>query len=156
MRVVQATPAHRATVLELVGKLLRELEDSPDEFAGLESTRVLRDLEAAGDRFTAFLALSDADEPVGVATLFEAFAIYAGGSYGVIDEMYVDPAWRGSGVGSRLLEAVREHGRDRGWVRIDVTAPPEKRWERTVRFYEREGFVFTGPKMRLMLARSPR
>ena len=156
MRIVTATPEDRTAVLELVAKLLRELEDSPDEFAGLDATRVLRDLESADGRFTAFLALADSGAPVGVATLFEAFAIYAGGSYGIIDEMYVDPAWRGAGVGSRLLEAIREHGRRRGWLRIDVTAPPEKRWERTVRFYEREGFVFTGPKMRLRLAPPPR
>jgi len=153
IRIEKAARDDRDTVLGLVEKLLRELEDSPDEFAGLEPGRVARDLEAAGDRFTAFLARSDSGEAVGIATLFESFAIYAGGSYGIIDEMYVDPAWRGAGVGRSLLQAVAEHGRRRGWVRIDVTAPPEKRWERTVRFYEREGFVFTGPKLRLMLAR---
>jgi GNAT superfamily N-acetyltransferase len=127
------------------------LEDSPDEFQGIERARILGNLEEAGERFMAYLALSDSGEAVGVATLFEAFAIYAGGNYGIIDEMYVVPEHRSLGVGSRLLEAVRDEGRRRGWLRIDVTAPPDKKWARTVNFYESQGFVFTGPKLRLPL-----
>jgi GNAT superfamily N-acetyltransferase len=151
IRVVRAGPGDRSTVLALVEKLLKELEDSPDEFQGIERGRIFADLESAGSRFMAFLAVSALGEPVGVITLFEAFAIYAGGNYGVIDEMYVAPEHRARGVGKRLLEAVTEEGRRKGWIRIDVTAPPERKWERTVKFYESQGFVFTGPKMRLRL-----
>jgi GNAT superfamily N-acetyltransferase len=151
LRIERAAPGNRDVVLVLVERLLRELEDSPDEFQGIERRRVVRDLESAGERFTAFLALLPSGEGVGVVTLFEAFAVYAGGNYGVIDEMYVAPEHRGAGVGRRLVEAVAQEGRRRGWIRIDVTAPPEKRWDRTVKFYESQGFVFTGPKMRLRL-----
>ena len=138
--------------MALVERLLRELEERPEEFSGLDRGRTLRDLEAAGDRFAAFLARTPEGEAVGVLTVVETLAIYAGGRYGVIDEMYVAPGHRSEGVGARLVAAAKEHGRRRGWVRIDVTAPPEKRWERTVRFYERQGFVFTGPKLRCRLA----
>ena len=156
IRIVQAGPEDRGTVLALVEKLLRELEETPDEFKGIERGRVLRGLDAEGGRFSAFLALGPKGEAVGVATLFEAFAIYAGGHYGVIDEMYVEPEYRSRGVGGKLLDAVKDHARRRGWMRIDVTAPPEKRWERTVKFYEAQGFVFTGPKMRLRLGSGAR
>jgi GNAT superfamily N-acetyltransferase len=88
---------------------------------------------------------------VGVLTLTEQFAIYAGGRYGVIDELYVAPEHRSAGVGARLLEAAAALGATRGWRRLDVTAPPGTAWERTVRFYENHGFVFTGPKLRLDL-----
>jgi GNAT superfamily N-acetyltransferase len=81
----------------------------------------------------------------------ETFALYAGGSYGVIDEMYVDPAHRAGGVGRLLIDAVKDLARRKGWVRVDVTAPPGERWRRTVRFYEKQGFVFTGPKLRFKL-----
>jgi GNAT superfamily N-acetyltransferase len=151
LRIERAGPGNRNVVLVLVERLLRELEDSPDEFQGIERHRIVRDLELAGERFTAFLALLPSGEAVGVVTLFEAFAVYAGGNYGIIDEMYVAPEHRGAGVGSRLLEAVTQEGRRKGWMRIDVTAPPEKRWDRTLKFYESRGFVFTGPKMRLRL-----
>ena len=41
--------------------------------------------------------------------------------------------------------------RESRWVRVDVTAPESPRWERTRRFYEREGFTFTGPKLKYLV-----
>ena len=152
IRIARATPEEREDVIGLVDRLLAELEEHPEEFAGLDRSRTLRDLEAAGESFTAFLARTGDGKAVGVVTIVETLAIYAGGRYGVIDEMYVAPEHRSSGVGARLIEAAKELGRRRGWARLDVTAPPEKRWERTVGFYERHGFVFTGPKLRCRLS----
>jgi GNAT superfamily N-acetyltransferase len=150
IEIVRAGAADRGTVLDLVERLLVELEEKPEEFAGLDRGRVLAALEAAGDRFAAFLA-REAGEPVGVLTLTEHFAIYAGGRYGVIDELYVAPGRRSAGIGRRLVEAAAAFGREKGWRRIDVTAPPGAAWGRSVRFYESRGFVFTGPKLRLDL-----
>lgn len=150
IEIRRAGPQDRQTVLELVERLLTELEDLPKEFAGLDRDRTLFDLANAGDTFIAFLARTSG-EPIGVLTVTETFAIYAGGRYGVIDEMYVVPDHRSSGVGRVLLEAAKELGMVRGWRRLDVTAPAGPAWERTVRFYERHGFVFTGPKLRCAL-----
>jgi len=151
IRIVEAGPGDREEVVSLVERLLRELEERPDEFAGLDREKTLRDLAAAGSRFTAFLARTPEGEAVGVATLVETFAIYANGSYGVIDEMYVAPDHRARGVGRQLIEAIKRHGWRKGWLRIDVTAPAEERWRRTVKFYESQGFTFTGPKLRFRL-----
>jgi len=152
VEIVAAGQADRAAVVRLVARLLAELEDSPVEFAGLDEAGALRALAADGGAFQAFLAREGGDEPVGVLTLTETFAIYAGGRYGVIDELYVAPEHRWRGIGRRLLEAAFAHGRARGWRRIDVTAPPGPKWERTARFYESQGFVFTGPKLRRPIA----
>jgi GNAT superfamily N-acetyltransferase len=152
IRIVRAAAGDREEVLTLVERLLEELEDRPEEFAGLDRARMLREVEAAGQSFAAFLARTPGGEPVGAVTVVETLAIYAGGRYGVIDEMYVAPEYRSVGVGRRLIEAAKELGRRRGWVRIEVTAPPEKKWERTVKFYERQGFVFAGPKLRCRLS----
>ncbi|RKX31942.1 MAG: hypothetical protein DRP46_02215 [Candidatus Zixiibacteriota bacterium] len=78
------------------------------------------------------------------------FAIYANGRYGIINEMYVPPEFRSSGFGEKLIETVKEYAKSRGWVRIDVTARPGEKWRRTVGFYKREGFTFTGPKLRFL------
>jgi GNAT superfamily N-acetyltransferase len=148
IEIRRALAAERPIVLELVERLLAELEEKPSEFAGIDRARVASELEAAADRFTAFLA-RDAGRDIGVLTLTEHVAIYAGGRYGVIDELWVAPEHRSTGVGARLVEAARTHGAARGWRRLDVTAPPGPAWERSLRFYERLGFVFTGPKLRL-------
>jgi GNAT superfamily N-acetyltransferase len=97
------------------------------------------------------LAAREGSEIVGILTLNETFAIYANGNYGVIDEMYVIPSRRSTGIGKELVEAAKELGLQRGWSRIDVTAPESERWERTRRFYEKEGFAFTGPKLKYLL-----
>ncbi len=148
VEIVAAGTTDRPAVVRLVGRLLAELEDSPVEFAGLDEVAALRSFEADGGACRAFLAREGRDEPVGVLTLTETFAIYAGGRFGVIDELYVVPEHRWRGIGRRLLDAAVVFGRERGWRRIDVTAPPGPKWERTVRFYESQGFLFTGPKLR--------
>jgi GNAT superfamily N-acetyltransferase len=150
--VVRATHEQLPVVLRLVQRLLMELADDPAEFDGWDPAKVRPALEGAGDRFAALLARMPGGEVVGVATLTEAVAAYAHGRYGIISELYVVPSHRCHGVGRVLLEAVKDYGRERGWRRVDVTAPPEARWERTVDFYRRNGFVFTGPKLRFQLS----
>jgi GNAT superfamily N-acetyltransferase len=150
--VVRAGQEQLGVVLRLVQRLLRELADDPAEFDGWDPAKVRPALEAAGDRFAAFLARTAAGEVVGVVTLTEAVAAYAHGRYGIISELYVVPSHRSLGVGRMLLDAAKGFGRERGWRRMDVTAPPEARWERTVDFYRRNGFVFTGPKLRFPLS----
>ena len=65
--------------------------------------------------------------------------------------MYTDPEYRSSGVGAKLIQAALEYGRTKGWARIDVTAPESDRWIRTRKFYEKQGFIFTGPKLKFLL-----
>jgi GNAT superfamily N-acetyltransferase len=151
IRIVEASEEDHEQVLSLVEQLLVELEDHPGEFETIDRPKVLRELAEAGSRYTAFLALDPAGRVVGVTTVMESFAIYAGGNYGVIDEMYVVPGQRSRGTGKLLIDAVKEHGRRKGWLRIEVTAPPEDKWNRTVKFYEDQQFVFTGPKLRFRL-----
>ena len=89
-----ATSSEIATVLTFVEKLLIELSDEGDEFSGLDRGKTLRDIAANADRFNPFLAKNERGEVVGVMTVVETFAIYAGGNYGVIDELYVAPEYR--------------------------------------------------------------
>jgi GNAT superfamily N-acetyltransferase len=141
----------REIVLEFVNRLLRELEGASAEFEGVDRQKVISEWAQNRERVHAFLAKTADNQVIGISTLVETFAIYAGGCYGVIDEMYVDPNFRSEGVGRMLIDAVKNFGREKNWLRIDVTAPPEEEWKRTVRFYEKQGFVFTGPKLRFRL-----
>jgi GNAT superfamily N-acetyltransferase len=134
-----------------VSLLLKELEGEESEFEGIDPEKIYCDMEDMGERYNAFIATAGSGEVVGIMTVMETFAIYAGGNYAVIDEMYVAPNYRSQGIGKKFLTALKEFARQRKWQRIDVTAPPEEKWNRTVAFYEKEGFVFTGPKMRLVL-----
>jgi GNAT superfamily N-acetyltransferase len=138
-------------VVGLVERLLQELGEEGDETGVLDLETVREAWERWGDGFRVFVARSDAGGAVGLLTVVEAFAIYANGPYGIINEMYVVPEYRSGGVGRQLLDAAKRYGLARGWSRLDVTAPESERWERTRRFYEREGFAFTGPKLKFVL-----
>ena len=134
----------------LVARLLDELRDGGDD-SGLQDTeRVIKAWKETEGTVT-LIARSESGDAIGVATLVENFAIYADGHYGVINELYVVPEHRCHKVGEKLLEAIAAFGIERGWRRIDVTAPGGDKWERTRAFYERHGYVFTGPKLKLLL-----
>ena len=49
---------------------------------------------------------------VGVVTLNECAAIYSGGRFGEISELYVVPDYRSKGVGAMLMEAAVALGRE--------------------------------------------
>ncbi len=135
-------------VIDWVLRLFSELGEEMDDLGSLVEDSVLADWRISHDRFHVFAAKDEHADVIGLLTLAESFAIYANGSYGIINEMYVSPAHRGVGVGAMLLDAAKEFGRKKGWARIEVTAPESPRWVRTQRFYEKQGFVFTGPKLK--------
>ena len=139
-------------VLDLVTRLLEELSDDPTTSVDLDVEKIKHGWEANQDRFTAFVALDEDNQgketTLGIITLQESFAIYADGSYGIINELYVLPEHRDKQIGKILIETVKEYGRQCGWRRIDVTAPLGEKWDRTVTFYLREDFVHSGPKLR--------
>jgi GNAT superfamily N-acetyltransferase len=149
--VVPAAAGRAPIVFALVEQLLRELGEEGNETGPLDGAALAVGWRARQDRHFAFLAQVGDSPAVGVITVAESFAAYAGGPYGIINEMYVAPGFRSAGVGARLIEAVAALGRTRGWKRVDVTAPEAARWARTRRFYERLGFRFAGPKLKLLL-----
>ena len=71
---------------------------------------------------------------VGLLTLVESFALYAGGEYGVIDEMYVRPEYRGQDVERQLLDEAVAIATRRRWFHLDITGREGDRNERAARF----------------------
>ncbi|HET19168.1 MAG TPA: N-acetyltransferase [Chromatiales bacterium] len=89
---------------------------------------------------------------LGFLTLYEGHALYAEGDFGIIAEFYVRPACRSAGVGHALADEARALARSMGWKRLEVTTPPLPQFDRTLAFYEREGFAITGGrKLKLAL-----
>ena len=87
---------------------------------------------------------------IGMISFTESQSIYSGGIYGSIDEMYVEPQYRSSKIGHLMVEKVKKMALERKWTRIVVTAPTGDN-ERAVNFYERNGFQFTGPKLKWLV-----
>jgi GNAT superfamily N-acetyltransferase len=93
------------------------------------------------------------NKPIAVVTMTETYALYAGGKIGVIQEFYVSPEFRASGVGSMLIEQVQDYGKKHNWSCIELCTPPLPEFERTLNFYQKNGLIpVGGRKMRQALA----
>jgi len=133
--------------LELIRSLLIELGDEAKDAELVDKFIQNKERLLAQSGHYIFIAKFNR-ELIGVITLSECFGIYAGGVYGVINEMYVKTPFRNKNTGKMLIDAAKTLAQKNRWMRLDVTAPIEERWQRTIRFYENHGFHFTGEKLR--------
>jgi len=143
----RATLADAEAVASMVGELLSEIMAAigvPAFDVAFEKTaeRLLNFLETG--RYVVFVAIDGYGETVGFIALHESCALYAGGVFGTIPELYVLSECRSLGVGRGLLEAAVQFGKSCGWRRLEVTPPPLPEFDRTLAFYEQEGFEVTG------------
>jgi GNAT superfamily N-acetyltransferase len=150
--VRRAGPEEFESVGNLIYELMTELypDTAQQRNAFVDAARRL--LKGSAGVWS-YLAMTSDDRDVGVITLNECAAIYAGGRFGEISEFYVVPDFRSAGVGARLIEAAIAFGRERGWPNIEVGAPSPPTWQRTVDFYRRHGFEEVGPRLDLTLDR---
>lgn len=131
-----------------VHALLDEL--SGGQAPAIDFIRTTAETVLADAGVTAVIACAD-DEPVGLMVLNECTTIYAGGRFGEISELYVRPDMRSRGIAPHLLAAALSAGQTPGWKRLEVGAPEQPKWERTLNFYLRNGFQEVGPRLRRII-----
>lgn len=145
-QITQAQPEDAAAVATLVGELLHEIMaaigDKAFNFHAAETEARAR--AWLRDGLYSVLLAREGGAPVGFLALYQSYALYTEGAYGTIPEFYVRPAYRSQGVGAALLEQARLVGRSCGWRRLEVTTPPLPQFDRTLAFYQREGFSISG------------
>jgi branched-chain amino acid aminotransferase len=80
-------------------------------------------------------------------------AIRVPGSYGLIQELWVHPDWRGCGVGRALIDDLCERARSRGVACVEVGLPGSGYADAaaTERFYAENDFSALGRRMRRRL-----
>lgn len=150
IKVIEASENDFEDVSELVSDLLVELEPSAaDKIESMRLEQVTRTL-LNSSKIWAFLAKLDGTA-IGVITLHECAAIYAGGTFGEISELYVKPEYRSLKIGDLLLSSATQKGRALGWKRLEVGSPPPNESPRTIKFYESKGFKCTGSRLRCLI-----
>jgi ribosomal protein S18 acetylase RimI-like enzyme len=145
--IQSATADDAHEVATMVGELLAEIINATGiqafHFDLAETTARLEDF-LSHEKYFVFVARDGAGTAAGFISLYESHALYAEGSFGTIPELYVRPACRANRVGRGLLTRARAFGAARGWKRLEVVTPPLPQFDRTLAFYEREGFSVTG------------
>ena len=113
VRVVPPLPEHQAAWETLYAGYAA--------FYGVEQTPAMRAtvwgwLHDAGHEVQGLLALDAAGRPVGLAH-FRPFARpLAASAGGFLDDLFVEPAARGTGAAQALIDAVAAAGRVNGWT----------------------------------------
>jgi GNAT superfamily N-acetyltransferase len=85
-----------------------------------------------------------------VCTVSYAHALRSGGRYAIVQEMYVTPALRSSGVGRLVLELALATAKQAGCPFVELGTPPAG--ARQIAFYRRSGFAPVGERLRCALA----
>jgi len=148
---IKIIPVEKTDYLEIsimVGELLNEimLKINHEAFNYNQVDTQKRILELiALEKYWIFIAKdSQSGESIGFVSLYESFALYAEGAYGTMPELYVRPKWRSQQTGNKLLKVVSDFAKNKSWHRIEVTTPPLPEFERTLEFYQRNGFEIAG------------
>jgi GNAT superfamily N-acetyltransferase len=148
IRIKEALPMDYFIIANLFEELIREIEDrthlGPNLFHTTNTGEKCRQFIEA-DIYKVFMAFDEENKKnIGFLSLCESHSLYADGSYAIIQEFFVQPAYRSKGVGAKLLKAAKRYGEQKGWNRFEVTTPPLPAFDRTLCFYEQNGFQITG------------
>ena len=155
IKIHRATVAEAEEIAQMVGELLTEIMNTIGvqafNFSVDDTTARLKDF-IDREKYGVFVAYDSDHRAIGFVTLCESYALYAEGAFGTIPELYVRPEHRSKDVGLRLISAAKSFGVARGWKRLEVTTPPLPQFDKTLAFYEREGFAITGGrKLKVLL-----
>ncbi|MFO0701738.1 MAG: GNAT family N-acetyltransferase [Nitrospira sp.] len=146
VHIARAEIQDAETIATMVGELLHDImaavQDKAFGFHHADTVKRARTWMQEG-LYTVLLAHMDS-KPVGFLALYESYALYTEGVYGTIPEFYVRSPHRSQGIGSALLAEAKQMGRVRGWKRLEVTTPPLPEFDRSLIFYQRNGFTISG------------
>lgn len=143
---------------EIIGKMVVELTEEICQRTDTqhfdidlpETIQRCREFFQSG-KYAAILC-SFGNQVIGFTTLSETYALYAGGKIGVVQEFYIAPDFRSGGAGAKLIEQVKQYGRQNDWACVELCTPLLPEFERTLSFYQSNGLTpVGGRKMREML-----
>lgn len=116
MLIAPATSADIPRLCELLALLFtQEVEFRPDPSRQAEGLRRIIEAPAVGS----ILAARDGADIVGMVNLLFTVSTALGAPVALLEDVVVDPAWRGRGIGSQLVDAAIAFARAAGCRRID-------------------------------------
>ena len=142
-----ARSSDAAEVIRLVSGLLLELGGK-----ALDPRSVAPEYDALLARpELGFVVLGESEGAArAVCTVSWVHALRSAGRYAIVQEMYVEPALRSSGIGRQVLDEATAIARAGGAPFIEFGTPFDGK--RQIEFYRRSGFVSVGERLRRPLA----
>lgn len=152
LKIVRCTKEQVEIITDLIIRLLKNFNERSGSNFNIDRTEIFETTTKLIGRetFGCYVAFAE-NKPVGLITIAPCFAIYNGGDFGVITELYVDQTVRSLGIGKLLLDKVFEFAKLNGWTKLEVGAPNKTEWPRTIDFYKKNGFEEKDLKLRIKL-----
>lgn len=153
-KITRAKIEDAALVSSLICALLKDFNEKSKTNFVVDTDQVTKTAEQllARENFGGFLATNlQSNEVVGLITISQGTAIYNGGDFGVITELYVDKNERSNGLGYSLVNQALKFAKTQNWSKVEVGSPNEKEWPITVSFYKKNGFTEKGIKLRISI-----
>jgi GNAT superfamily N-acetyltransferase len=134
VRIEPATPDDVSTILRMI-KALAEYEKMAADVVATEEN--LRNALFGAKAYAEVVVAYVGAEPVGFALFFHNFSTFRGAPGLYLEDLFVDPEWRGRGVGHRLMAhlaaiAVARRCHRMEWSVLDWN-------ESAIAFYRRAG-----------------
>lgn len=129
-----AVRADAGTILRLICGLA-DFEDLRDHVK-ISEMDILRDGFGAEPRFECLLAEQDG-EAVGFALYYFNYSTFQGAAGIYLEDIFVSPEARGSGLGRQLMERLARVALERGCARFELSV---LHWNSARDFYRRLGF----------------
>jgi GNAT superfamily N-acetyltransferase len=114
IQVTQAQPDDAPIIAEMVGELLHEIMAAIGSKVftfDLADTKMRAKTWLTDRTYTVFLAHEGGGPVTGFLALYKCYALYAGGAFGTIPELYVRMSFRSRGVGARLMAEAKHYAR---------------------------------------------
>lgn len=134
LRVRPTVPADAATIVRFV-QGLAAFEREPPQSVRLSEADILRDGFGHRPAFEVLIA-ERGRRPVGFALFFPNYSTWEGRPGLYIEDLFVEEAERGRGVGRALLAACARLATQRGWRRLELAVLD---WNPARGFYESLG-----------------
>ena len=143
LNVRLAAASDEAEAIRLVRNLLTELGGTPPQPE--EVSAVFHDLTS--NQGSGFIVVGETEERVcAVCTVSFVQAVRTRGRYAIIQEMFVEPDARSTGIGMDVLRFALEHAVAARCRVVELGTPAHG--DRQIQFYERAGFTEVGARLR--------
>ena len=87
-----------------------------------------------------YLIAEKNNKPIGYLSCHSQYLLHHGGQkIGEIQEMFVDPDYRGNGIGKKLIDKLKKVAKKINVLQLEVTS--NKKRIQTHKFYKRENFI---------------
>lgn len=133
LSIVRYAKKYEKQVVDLVGRILCELDVVPQSELPLDDEDLYHIMDIYKGRGGFWVALTSHDEVVGTVGIKEIDNTTA-----KLKRMFVLPAYRGTGIGQKLLDTAILSAKETGFLTLELNT--HLNMKRAHRFYEKNGF----------------